>query len=138
MCGTHGDQPVLVQLERLVKPLHALLELLLIQQQLSAYASSALVWADSKNALVIIRLASIGELLENPPERGHARSHAALLVLGDRFLNVSEDEGSVERRGLLVIGDGFVEFLRDEVDFERCQRCEWEREDDSCSPCPRW
>lgn len=108
---------VLVKLEGLVESLNALLELLLVQQQLTAI--EVLENPPSsfcKNALVVVRFPSIRELLEDPPESRHARTDTALLVLRDGFLDMGEDEGSVECSRLLVVGDRLVELLHDEID----------------------
>ena len=73
------------------------------------------------SSLVVARLASFWELLENPPERSHTARNVALLVLRHGVLDMCEDKSSVEFGRLSVVCNCLCEFLHDKVDCEESE-----------------
>lgn len=99
----HVDTPgfaAALQLNRLVKVIDRLLELLLVKQKLS---------------IVVVHVRGVFEVLESAAERGHGRRNGAHLVLRHTELNVGVDEVAINIDGFLVVLGRFGEFSEDEV-----------------------
>lgn len=113
------------QLDSLIEPLDRLLELLLIQQNLS---------------VIVVYLSVAGEILHTPLECRHGGFDLTGLVLRNAELNVREDEVGVKVDGLLILFDGKVEGRGDEVDYAWKGGCQLSRTwSPLCpyEPCPR-
>lgn len=92
----------LLHLHSSVELLNSLLELLLVEQELT---------------IVVIHIRHLLEVLHAATEGGHGRGDASHLVLSDTELDVRENEVLVEIDGLLVVLGGLGELPKDEVEL---------------------
>jgi hypothetical protein len=71
----------------------------------------------SHDSLVVVSLASVGELSKDLSEGSGAGADVSKLVLAHGVLDVGKDESVVKLARLLVVGLGVGELLRQEVDW---------------------